>query len=259
MKARSAVLTIILLLVASCESSSSTTTAGTSDAAVGDNDSSVSETPDAVFGAEDDGSSELDAAVDEPDTSSGTVDDTQITPDQDTGPSNDVTSDEDAGAVDPDAGPDVAPEEDIATDQDAGPACSPDCEGKLCGPDGCGGECGACAGGELCTLGLCSSPGACTNDADGGVLASIDVAKVVEGCAKGCILDSDKAACGGDCLVEEAGLSADCAACFGGNVACAFTKCTFECGFGSVESCLDCQSKAGCFVEFESCAGLPPP
>lgn len=34
-------------------------------------------------------------------------------------------------------------------------ACKPDCTGKLCGSDGCGGLCGACAGGENCVSGVC--------------------------------------------------------------------------------------------------------
>jgi hypothetical protein len=37
-------------------------------------------------------------------------------------------------------------------------ACVPACDGKECGPDGCGGSCGACAVGETCTAGTCVSP-----------------------------------------------------------------------------------------------------
>jgi hypothetical protein len=35
------------------------------------------------------------------------------------------------------------------------PACTPACEGKVCGPDGCGGECGACCSGQSCGFGVC--------------------------------------------------------------------------------------------------------
>jgi hypothetical protein len=164
----------------------------------------------------------------------------------------------DVGDPDVSTAPDVE-EADTTPDPVDGGGCVPACDGLVCGPDGCGGDCGVCTGGEVCTLGLCSAPGACTNDADGSVLGSVDVAGTVEGCAKGCVLATDKAVCGGDCLAKETGLSASCAACFGGNVACAFTKCTFECGFGSAEKCLECQTTAGCFVEFEACAGLLPP
>ena len=42
-------------------------------------------------------------------------------------------------------------------------ACEPDCEGRECGPDGCGGVCGDCPAGWLCNLGDCEPP-ECTGD-----------------------------------------------------------------------------------------------
>lgn len=38
-----------------------------------------------------------------------------------------------------------------------GPSCTPDCAGKTCGDDGCGGSCGACTGGT-CEAGQCVCP-----------------------------------------------------------------------------------------------------
>ena len=38
---------------------------------------------------------------------------------------------------------------------EAGPVCTPDCVGKDCGSDGCGGTCGACVVGEACVGGQC--------------------------------------------------------------------------------------------------------
>jgi hypothetical protein len=35
------------------------------------------------------------------------------------------------------------------------PTCTPDCSGKNCGPDGCGGTCGACTGSASCQNGVC--------------------------------------------------------------------------------------------------------
>ena len=35
--------------------------------------------------------------------------------------------------------------------------CNPDCTGKTCGPNGCGGSCGACAGTEACLAGACAN------------------------------------------------------------------------------------------------------
>jgi hypothetical protein len=40
-------------------------------------------------------------------------------------------------------------------------ACVPSCEGFDCGPDGCGGECGACEGGFVCDAGFCVDPDPC--------------------------------------------------------------------------------------------------
>jgi cysteine-rich repeat protein len=36
--------------------------------------------------------------------------------------------------------------------------CVPDCTGKLCGDDGCGGSCGGCSGGDVCIAGSCGTP-----------------------------------------------------------------------------------------------------
>ena len=47
---------------------------------------------------------------------------------------------------------------DVPTDQVQPDLCQPACAGRQCGPDACGGECGTCAGGELCSPeGLCKS------------------------------------------------------------------------------------------------------
>jgi len=37
------------------------------------------------------------------------------------------------------------------------PSCKPDCIGKNCGDDGCGGSCGSCAANEVCNLGICEA------------------------------------------------------------------------------------------------------
>ena len=38
------------------------------------------------------------------------------------------------------------------------PICTPNCADLECGPDGCGGTCGTCEGGEVCADGLCVPP-----------------------------------------------------------------------------------------------------
>ncbi len=56
------------------------------------------------------------------------------------------------------------------------PHCPPDCSGRDCGDDGCGGLCGLCLGGEICAAGECIA--ACVDeDGDGygeGCLAGED-------------------------------------------------------------------------------------
>ena len=40
---------------------------------------------------------------------------------------------------------------------DSGPGCTPNCQGALCGDDGCGGSCGSCGQGASCEGGACVS------------------------------------------------------------------------------------------------------
>jgi hypothetical protein len=44
--------------------------------------------------------------------------------------------------------------------------CAPDCDGKVCGGDGCGGSCGTCAEAEFCNGGVCETK--CVSDCDYG-------------------------------------------------------------------------------------------
>jgi hypothetical protein len=37
-------------------------------------------------------------------------------------------------------------------------ACTPSCDGKSCGSDGCGGTCGTCSGSDTCDAGVCTPP-----------------------------------------------------------------------------------------------------
>jgi len=43
-------------------------------------------------------------------------------------------------------------------------SCAPDCEGKECGDNGCGGVCGTCPDGGMCINGKCPAPGENCND-----------------------------------------------------------------------------------------------
>ena len=54
----------------------------------------------------------------------------------------------------------------LATECGAPCPCEPDCEGKECGDDGCGGSCGACDEGLVCVDGTCTALSECTKDGD---------------------------------------------------------------------------------------------
>ena len=45
--------------------------------------------------------------------------------------------------------------------------CTPDCTGKACGGDGCGGSCGSCTNNKACTFGQCVCAGTTDDDCDG--------------------------------------------------------------------------------------------
>jgi len=47
-----------------------------------------------------------------------------------------------------------------STDGDPG-GCVPACDGKQCGPDGCGGSCGWCSGNDSCHVGVCKTISGC--------------------------------------------------------------------------------------------------
>jgi len=62
----------------------------------------------------------------------------------------------------PDGGEDAAVPDEIVEPDDVLPTelpCVPDCEGKNCGEDGCGGTCGSCTGFDVCGEdGVCTAP-----------------------------------------------------------------------------------------------------
>ena len=74
------------------------------------------------------------------------VEDGQGTDDTTTGPEVLDATTPDPDGTTPDTASDLPAEEDI---------CVPDCSGKECGEDGCGGECGACEDGIDCTQPMC--------------------------------------------------------------------------------------------------------
>ena len=74
--------------------------------------------------------------------------------------------------------------------------CTPQCSGRTCGDDGCGGSCGTCTGGAECdtTSGTCMTRGPC-QDVKG--ITCQDLSKTVNTNNGGISLDLWPAACGG--------------------------------------------------------------
>ena len=100
--------------------------------------------------------------------------------------------------------------------------CEPDCEGKVCGDDGCGGTCGDCLADQQCTAGACV---ACEPMCDG--------------------LECGDDGCGGDCGECPAGIQ-----CVQGECACLPQCDGKDCGDdGCGGSCGSCYDKSGAIDE----------
>ena len=125
--------------------------------------------------------------------------------------------------------------------------CTPQCEGKECGDDGCGGECGdtPCTG--FCVEGLCYSEGGCMASSTAGC----------DGCdCEACVCEIDPFCCGAEggtwdnycqlyCLF-------DCGGC-GVDETCGDGTCL------GAENCVNCLDDCGCddstvCFEYECCA-----
>lgn len=119
-------------------------------------------------------------------------------------------------------------------------ACTPQCDGRECGDDGCGGECGAC-GDSACVDGLCDI--GCVPQCDGRVCGD-------DGCGGAC------GACDGDQLCDAEGACvAPPPACgdgqCGGGEDC--STCAEDCGgccgdgqCGAGENCVSCAADCAC-------------
>ncbi|MFH1531704.1 MAG: hypothetical protein ABIK09_13340 [Pseudomonadota bacterium] len=83
--------------------------------------------------------------------------------------------------------------------------CIPDCAGKICGSDGCGGSCGDCADGEGCTAaGQCAGCDVVCADYECGVMGGCDCGTCGEGlqCMGGMCVAGDT--CAGACGAQSA-------------------------------------------------------
>jgi len=93
---------------------------------------------------------------------------------------------------------------DVRAAEVVGEVCTPVCEGKECGPDGCGGTCGTCAvAAETCTEAGQCQPTSCgsSKDCPGDLVCAVELGQCVE-----CVGDEDCApgtTCGADHACHE--------------------------------------------------------
>jgi len=141
-------------------------------------------------------------------------------------------------------------------------SCIPDCGGKVCGDDGCGGSCGACKLNEECTAGKCGCPGVQCN----GGCCKAGAVCLAQGCCqpgcqgKECGSDGCDGTCG-TCGVNENCVSGQCECpnvecagiCCQGGAVCHLQKCCVpacggkSCGSdGCGGSCGQCAEGAAC-------------
>jgi hypothetical protein len=118
--------------------------------------------------------------------------------------------------------------------------CTPNCTGKTCGDDGCGGSCGACTGGQTCSpAGTCTGGGGCSHPicSTGGALTSSCDPCAMQICA------ADSFCCSGSwdnvCVGEVATVCHQ--SCGGGGSTCSHPICTT--GAKLVKSCDPCATK----------------
>jgi hypothetical protein len=78
----------------------------------------------------------------------------------------DVSGEASIDAVEDGAAPPETVPEDVPGEAGKDVVCAPACEGKECGADGCGGQCGACEQGFQCTAGACVEVLGCETDGD---------------------------------------------------------------------------------------------
>ncbi len=71
----------------------------------------------------------------------------------------------------PEPGPEPEPEPEPEPD-----VCTPDCDDRACGSDGCGGTCGECAVGDACEAGFCTARDS------GGSLSCFEVVECLQFC-----------------------------------------------------------------------------
>ncbi len=117
--------------------------------------------------------------------------------------------------------------------------CAPQCSGKTCGPDGCGGSCGACQSGQACsTAGRCACQPSCTGKTCGS-----------DGCGGSCGTCAGTNVCStaGQCQACQPSCSGKSCGPDGCGGTCGTCSGTQLCASGQCQAC-DPVSQLGCAV-----------
>ncbi len=102
----------------------------------------------------------------------------------------------------PDAGMMSTPDAGMMSTPDAG-VCTPDCDGRECGADGCGDTCGSCSAPLVCSAGACEDECAAgTTDCGGECVDVEDDARHCGGCNMTC--DREETCTAGACVAPPA-------------------------------------------------------
>ncbi|MBN2497140.1 MAG: IPT/TIG domain-containing protein [Deltaproteobacteria bacterium] len=116
-------------------------------------------------------------------------------------------------------------------------SCTPDCEGRECGDNGCGGSCGLCEVGYHCDDGHCVPDTGCTNDDDCEDGYHCDDGQCVPDCVPDCDgKDCGDDGCGGSCGDCQAGYycaDGSCTECTCDGKECGNDGCGHSCGLCS--------------------------
>ncbi len=166
---------------------------------------------------------------------------------------------------------DPNPDQTDADGNGVGDACTcvPECDGKGCGADGCGGSCGTCDDDNACTLDICQEGGTCVHPAGNEGQACAGAGLCVGACQAGGCVETAVEVCNGvddDCddAIDEAadacpplqhceGTSCvdDCSPVNGAWTGWDCGTCSAECGGGQQICTRTCTAPA------PSCGGAP--
>lgn len=117
--------------------------------------------------------------------------------------------------------------------------CTPDCTGRTCGDNGCGGSCGDCVAGQDCVAGVC----------EGGTGTGIDCNGIIE-----CIQPCTDQGCFTNCIGQGTPEAQDQ---FNAIIACIQTRCA-DVDPSDETAMIECQNTE-CGGEIAECTGQAPP